>query len=148
MVAVLGNVHLTKNKTTSLKRLLQILALLVFAMTWLNSANASFLCVGSDGHTAVENIYSSACHQTDFDDQSNTFEINSQHDCTDTLLFSNAINPSYKNFKNIELEYSPITNFIRTDLALVVINQPYLSVPFIQIDNKPRIFTDSIRLII
>ncbi len=142
-------VKLTKNQTISLKKLLQTIVLLVFATTWLNSASASFVCVCSDGHTSVENIYSSECHQIEFQNHSDDIQINLQHDCEDTLLLSNGINSSSTHFENIkQQETQLVTNFIQPIKVSINQSQVYLSTPYIRTDNKPRIFTDSIRLII
>ncbi len=141
---------MTQNKTTSLKRLLQILALLVFVANWFSSANASFLCICSDGHTAIENIYSSECHQVEFEDYDNTAtQISSQHDCEDVSLFSDGINSNFNHFENVQVLQTQISNnFIRTNIVSLVQDQSYLSVPLIQTDNKLRLFIDSVRLII
>ncbi len=144
------NFALTKKKTISLKRLLQILALLLFVANWFSSANASFLCVCSDGHTAIENIYSSECHQADFRDYDNTtMQLRTQHDCEDVSLSSSSINSSFNHFKNVQVQQTQIlNNFIQTNIVSLVQDQSYLSVPLIRTDNKLRLFTDSIRLII
>jgi hypothetical protein len=141
---------LTQKKTISLKRLLQILALLVFAMNWFSSANASFLCVCADGHTAIENIYSSECHQAEFRDYDNTtMQLSPQHDCEDVSLFSNSINSNFNHFKNVQVQDTQIiNNFIQTNIVSLVQDQSYLSMTLIQTDNKLRLFTDSVRLII
>lgn len=141
---------MTQNKTTNLKRLLQILVLLVFVMNWFSSANASFLCVCSDGHTVIENIYSSQCHQIDFENYDNIItQLSPQHDCEDVSLFSNSINSNFNYFKNIQTQtIYPTNSFIKPNPDFIAQDQFYLSVPFIQTDNKLRLFTDSIRLII
>ncbi len=141
---------MTQNKTTNLiRRFLQVLALFIFAANWFSSANASFLCVCSDGHIAIENIYSSECHQIEFENHDNTAtQISSQHDCQDVSLFSDGINSNFNHFKNIQVpSIYPTNNFIKTSIHIAQ-DQSYLSVPFIRTDNKLRLFTDSVRLII
>ncbi len=117
---------------------------------WFSSANASFLCVCSDGHTAIESIYSSECHKAEFEDHDNTStQIHAQHDCEDTVLFNDGINSNFNHFKNTHVQQThTINNFIKTNIASIVQDQSYLSVPFIPTDNKLRLFTDSVRLII
>lgn len=141
---------MVKNKTISLKKLLQTIVLFVFATTWFNSANASFLCVCSDGHTTIESIYSSDCHQDEFQDHHNDgFQLKQQHNCKDTLLLSNSPNSTSNALKNLEMpNISSTTNFMQPVIISINQSQVYLPTPYIQTDNKPRIFTDSIRLII
>ncbi len=142
---------MAQNKTINLiRRFLQILALFIFVTNWFSSANASFLCVCSDGHTAIENIYSSECHQAEFEDYSNTdTRIGSQHDCQDVSLFSDGINSNFNHFNNVQVEHAhTINSFIKINIASLVQDQSYLSMPLIQTDNKLKLFTDSIRLII
>lgn len=140
---------MAKNKI-KLKKLLQTIVLLVFATTWFNSASASFVCVCSDGHTSIENIYSSDCHQIELKTNNNVdTQIRSQkscHDCQDISLSSDGINSDFNHFKNLQVQNTPsLNNFIQTNIATLVEDQ---FAPFIHTDNKPRIFTDSIRLII
>ena len=134
-------------KKIKFKKLLQTLVLFVFAITWFNSANASFLCVGSDGHTAVENIYSE-CHQAEFTRDTKSFELSSQHDCHDTLLLNTGLNSGSNHFENIQSQDLDVAThpFIKTNITTV--EKPYLLSFYFQIDNKPKLFTDSIRLII
>lgn len=143
---------MAKNKTINLKKLLQTIVLLVFATTWFNSASASFLCVCSDGHTAIESIYSSQCHQEEFQNhsQSDDIQLKSNHSCQDTLLLSNSPSPTSNYLlKNLKIpSISSTANFIQPTIISINQSQVYLPIQYIQTDNKPRIFTDSIRLII
>lgn len=141
---------MAKNKTISLKKLLQTIVLLIFATTWFNSASASFLCVCSDGHTSIENIYSSECHKAEFEDYDNTSaQIYAQHDCEDTVLFNDGINSNFNRLKNTQVQQThTINNFVKTNIASLTQDQSYLSAPFIQTDHRLRLFTDSVRLII
>lgn len=123
----------------------------MFIANWFSSANASFLCVCSDGHTSIENIYSSECHRAEFEDYDNTAttQLRTQHDCEDTLLFSDSINSNFNHFKNTHVQQThTINNFIKTNIASLIQDQSYFSAPLIQTDHRLRLFTDSVRLII
>ena len=121
----------------------------MFVTNWFSSANASFLCVCSDGHTSIENIYSSECHKAEFEDYDNTSaQIYAQHDCEDTVLFNDGINSNFNHLKNNQAQHThAINNFIKTNIASLT-QQSYLSAPFIQTGHRLRLFTDSVRLII
>ncbi len=141
---------MTKSKTIKFKKLLQVLVLLVFTINWFNAANASFLCVCSDGHTSIESIYSSDCHQIELEINNNVgTQISPQegcHDCQDVSLSSDGINSDFNHFKNFQVQNTQnLNNFIQINIATLVKDQ---FAPLIHTDNKPRIFTDSIRLII
>ncbi len=122
----------------------------MFVTNWFSSANASFLCVCSDGHTSIENIYSSECHKAEFEDYDNTStQLHAQHDCEDTLLLSDGINSNFNHFKNTQVQYThTINDFIKTNILSTIQDQSCLTVSFIQTDHRLRLFTDSVRLII
>lgn len=122
----------------------------MFVSNWFSSANASFLCVHSDGHTAIESIYSSECHQSEFQDYDNTTtQLHTRHDCEDTVLFSDGANSNFNHLKNTHVKQThTISNFIKINRASLIQAQSYLSASFLQTDHKLRLFTDSVRLII
>lgn len=121
--------------------------LFVFVTTWFNSANASFVCVAADGHTCVENIYSSPCHQAEFETNDVSDHLTFEHNCEDTSLLGDSINSSFNYFEDIKLKSFPVKTFIQAKLVSInKVDQYYL--PILFIDNSPRLFTDSLRLII
>lgn len=120
---------------------------------WFSSANAFFLCVCPNGHTVVENFQSSECHQIELETNNNVDTQISPQDgcpgCQDVSLSSDSINSNFNHFKNTHVQQiHAVNDFIKTNIASLIQDQPYLPASFIQTDHRLRLFTDSVRLII
>lgn len=139
---------MAKNKI-NFKKFLQTLILFTFTFTWFNAASASFLCVSADGHSSIENPYSSCCHQLSSTEgtDSKIFEIHSQHNCQDSLLLSNELNSSDYS-KNIQADKF-VTSFNFSHRQILSNNENINKTTLqLQTDHRTKFFTETIRLII
>lgn len=58
-----------KNKPLNFKKLIQLVVLASFLLSWSSAANGSVICQCDDGHFSVENVYSGPCeHDSEHDE--------------------------------------------------------------------------------
>lgn len=115
-------VDLRKTSRTGVNRLTVALSIVVYLLSFFSAANASVVCVGSDGHVAVESVHTGPCNRSidknlmkqdslkaqslDKDSESSILELSiASKACTDTVLPFNTLNKGFISSDLFDFEF-------------------------------------------